>query len=322
MSLAIERRYRRVLRWYPRDWREQNGEVLISTLLDVADGEGRDAPGRGELVSLASAGLAARVGAFLPWYVRDAVSTVALGGGAVLAAVFLMVSWLPWSDPRGVLATGFVTFGPFVNPGVLVYPLWAVAIACGLLGKVRALRVVMLAACIAPLLLLLAIRVLDQSWLGPSATTLIFFSVYALLVLIGNPRRPIEIAGTATVTLVGALLVQVINRMPMDLLFDWSVWSGMAATYGVALAAVVAVVAGIGFGIARKPMAALLVFGSGMSWVLIWIIGALHRDLWNTLGMLGLVATGVGFAIACRVAIRRSRISLLKSPAARTSPDI
>jgi hypothetical protein len=46
----VERRYRRLLRWYPRDHRERNGEEMLGVLL--ADARDRERPGRRETLDL------------------------------------------------------------------------------------------------------------------------------------------------------------------------------------------------------------------------------------------------------------------------------
>ncbi|MFS2281106.1 hypothetical protein V2S04_09815 [Microbacterium sp. OR21] len=57
---ALEARYRRLLQWYPRPWREQNGEVLIGTALDAAEAEGRTRPAAVEILQMALHGIAER----------------------------------------------------------------------------------------------------------------------------------------------------------------------------------------------------------------------------------------------------------------------
>ena len=38
--------YRKLLRWYPREWRAENEEAMLGILLDVADHVGRTRPTR------------------------------------------------------------------------------------------------------------------------------------------------------------------------------------------------------------------------------------------------------------------------------------
>ncbi|MDQ1176729.1 hypothetical protein QE416_001465 [Microbacterium sp. SORGH_AS 421] len=51
----------RLLRWYPRQWRRRHGEILVSTLLDVAHEENRAATSRAETRDAAVHGTAARL---------------------------------------------------------------------------------------------------------------------------------------------------------------------------------------------------------------------------------------------------------------------
>lgn len=61
MTRDVEARFRAVLRWYPRAWREQNGEVLVATMLDAAEAEGRTAPSASDHGNAALHGTAARI---------------------------------------------------------------------------------------------------------------------------------------------------------------------------------------------------------------------------------------------------------------------
>ena len=55
------RRYQRILRWYPREWREQHEQVMLGTLLDMDDARGRSGPTLGEAWSLRLDGLSRRL---------------------------------------------------------------------------------------------------------------------------------------------------------------------------------------------------------------------------------------------------------------------
>ncbi len=59
--MSLEQRYRRLLRWYPRTWREENGDVLIGTALDAAEAEGRRRPRASEAWTLRLSGLGQRL---------------------------------------------------------------------------------------------------------------------------------------------------------------------------------------------------------------------------------------------------------------------
>lgn len=308
MTASMEQRYRRALRWYPRKWREEQGEVMISTLLDVADGEHRRTPRLQELLNLAATGISTRVGVVLPARARDGISTVALGSGAVLAVVFLIVhTWSPWAGVNIYLVGAFPAFGPFVNPGVLLYGIWVVGLVLGLLGWNHALRYTMIAAAIAPVLLRLVNHLQGDIWFGPTTTTLGFFLLLALCVLVGTPQSPSRIAVIAAVTLAGSCIVYTLNGVPRTYYVDdRSFWSGMAWSYGVVLVILVGLTASIVLGIARQPASALLVLGALFPWAIIGYVGAFHSNAWNTLGVTCLLVVAVGIGLAGRLAIRRS----------------
>ena len=86
--MSAEGLYRSGLRWYPKAWRKANEDVVVGTLLDVADAEGRTAPSRSELRDLRRSGLAARADFFLPGAIRDRAAAISLGSGAGLALAF------------------------------------------------------------------------------------------------------------------------------------------------------------------------------------------------------------------------------------------
>ncbi|WP_405375219.1 MULTISPECIES: hypothetical protein [unclassified Microbacterium] len=88
MSGDIEARYRRLLRWYPRRWRRENGDVLVATALDEAQRTGRSSPTPGERWAAAVHGTGARLDRRL----ARAVAVVALVLGA-LAGVTMTWAW-------------------------------------------------------------------------------------------------------------------------------------------------------------------------------------------------------------------------------------
>lgn len=308
MTAAMEQRYRRALRWYPRKWREEQGEVVISTLLDVADGEDRTTTRLPELLNLAAKGIATRIDRVVPATARDRISTVALGSGGVLAVVFLIVhTWSPWADLSTDIATEYPTFGPFANPGVLLYGIWVVGLVFGLLGWSRALQYAMIAAALVPLMLRLVNYLQGDLWPGPATTTLGFFLLLAVCVLAGTPAIPGRIAVIAAVTLAASSIVYATNGMPKAYYVnDRQFWSDTAWSYGLVLMIFVGLMAVICLGIARQREVALLVLGSLIPWVLIAYYGAFRFDAWNTLGVTCLVIVAAGIALAGRLAIRRS----------------
>ncbi len=72
--------YVRLLRWYPKAWRDANGAVWVDTLREQSEAEGWSRPSRGEAVAAVVNGLGTRLDA-------RAAAQLALGGIAVRAAV-------------------------------------------------------------------------------------------------------------------------------------------------------------------------------------------------------------------------------------------
>lgn len=107
MTTSRREAYSRLLRWYPAPWRRADGDVMLDTLEEHADAEGRALPTRGEAWSLRAHGLVERAtprvilvlaGAALVLAVAlplAMITTVLLGSPVLLAT--------PWA--AGLLAT-------------------------------------------------------------------------------------------------------------------------------------------------------------------------------------------------------------------------
>lgn len=87
--MNLEHRYRRLLRWYPRGWRAAKGELLLGTLMDAAEHEGRTSPRPGEAWTMRLTGLGERLDA------RAAIWFSALGMVAALAGMVLLFTGTP-----------------------------------------------------------------------------------------------------------------------------------------------------------------------------------------------------------------------------------
>lgn len=61
MSNDLEQKFRRLLNAYPKQWRDRHGEVLLRTLLDQAEAEGRTKPTTSMRFSLITHGFAERI---------------------------------------------------------------------------------------------------------------------------------------------------------------------------------------------------------------------------------------------------------------------
>lgn len=78
--------YRRLIRWYPRQWRLANEEAMLGALLDQADGEGRDELTAAERTAIIRGGLRQQFGIS-----RRSSSrlTLLVGGAALILATFI-----------------------------------------------------------------------------------------------------------------------------------------------------------------------------------------------------------------------------------------
>ncbi|MFT2753058.1 hypothetical protein [Clavibacter sp. Sh2088] len=113
--------YARLLRWYPARWRRADGDVMLDTLEEHADAEGRARPTRGEAWSLRAHGLLERV---------TPRAILVLAGVALVLAVAL---------PAAMLT------GALLGSPVLLAMPWAAALLAtvallGLVGRSGVLR--------------------------------------------------------------------------------------------------------------------------------------------------------------------------------------
>jgi hypothetical protein len=185
---GLEHSYRRALRWYPSAWRARNGEAMIGTLLDLADAEGRATPTRFERFGLALDGLLVRVDGVAPPSVRAGVSTVALATGLGFSLVyFLFHAWSPWAPGPVFPDVAFLSFGPFVNPGVLLCLFWAAGIALAIAGRWLSMRIMMAIVVGLAIVLFVIDRGPHAVWGGPSVIAVALFAILGLTVLIGTP---------------------------------------------------------------------------------------------------------------------------------------
>ncbi|QEE60334.1 hypothetical protein FVA74_01200 [Salinibacterium sp. dk2585] len=311
MSAALEQRYRRALRWYPAQWRARHEEVVLSTLLDGADAEGRATPGRGELLNLAVTGLAARASGLLPLAVRDMIATVSLATGTVLAITFLFVySWAPWvTEP----IAGGSAFGPFRDPGVLVYGLWPFAYVLFLLRRRVAMRWMLGVAAIAAPLLRAANWVQGDVWSGPMTTTLGVLMMLAVGALLGVPERRAKMAmALGYATAICVVIVQTTGSIRHVEVWERAFWLLHSSpiewiVLGTLAAAVV-------LGIIRRPHAAVFAVVLAAPWMLAVGFAALRTDFSATAGLALYAAVLAAAASVVVLAVRRSQAALRRSP--------
>ena len=139
------RRFRLLLRAYPRSWRA-NGrdEELLGVLLDSLTAAGRTTPSLADAANIIANGLATRIRFLdfvLPEPVRRHIAQFGLAAGTGASAFLLTGGEIRiggWSNgySPGVLDDWLPpTFGPFLTLGVIIYALWFLAFAFFLVGR-------------------------------------------------------------------------------------------------------------------------------------------------------------------------------------------
>lgn len=217
-----EARYRRALRWYPASWREANEDVVLSTLLDVADAERREAPTPRERTDLALHGIRISLERGLPRSTRDRASALALGMGAALAAVYLLffeLDGLPGSAARAAKVElmfgpgGAVGWGPFASAAAVVMVAWIVALVAGMLGGRRVMLAALVVSVVASGVVLAAG---EASWAvqRPSVMTLGVLVGLATVAALGDPGRTARRVGWTAISAVVALAAIVGLMLP------------------------------------------------------------------------------------------------------------
>ena len=207
-----EPQYRAALRWYPRGWRRRNEEVMVGTLLDVADADGRTTASRDELRDLRRSGLAARADALLPGAIRDRVAAISLGAGTAISLALLTAqAWAPFSDVPASLPglPGF--YGDRGMPDhviwqLLIHPgLWIAAALATFAGVTWLARILLVASIPASIIGIVLTDGPDD--LRPSFFLLVTLAVLALMTCTGRaPRRWLLIATAISVAGVASWL--------------------------------------------------------------------------------------------------------------------
>jgi hypothetical protein len=291
---------------YPKAWRSLNGAVLLSTLSEVAEGEGRTAPRASQLFNVALTGLAHRAALVISAQSRDAISTVAFGSGAAFALVFLVVNtWSPWAAVEKFTASAYPHFGPFLNLGVIVYTLWGIALILLFAHKSGAARIVLAIAFFVSIAISAVNLVVVNLWMGPSITTLGFLAALSFLALVGRPRSSRGLALVIAFTLCELTLVYKLEHLFASYyVADQSFWSA-APGWSVISLVTIGVIASIVLGIARRRQLAFLVLLSTGVWALVFLAGSLRADSANTLALSGFVLVVALLGYAARIAVRR-----------------
>jgi hypothetical protein len=242
----LEKIYRRTLLYYPKAWRQQHENVILGTLLDVAEAEARTAPRATEIMHLAASGVLTRFGLWLTTRSRDWISTVALGTGVAMAiGLLLSGTWMPWSKVLGPYAGRYIPeANPLLDFGIIIYALWILGFITSLIPKqLRTVRAFMVIALIAPA----AFAIVNHSTrlYGPNDRTLVFFTIMAALVLLGSPRQK-KVGYVGAAASVGIVLLWVANARPaIGYIDDRRFWDWIVAPDKLAVAIAIAVIAAV-----------------------------------------------------------------------------
>ncbi|MEY3317331.1 MAG: hypothetical protein RLZZ503_533 [Actinomycetota bacterium] len=118
----------RLLLWYPKSWREKNGEAMLGTILEYAENKGIKGPTREDKLRYCFTGMRERFFKFEP--VEEVTRFWLLI--ALLYGLFYVfnISWSPGTQVSG-------SIGPFTNPSVLTFVFIALAWLCGIVNAGR-----------------------------------------------------------------------------------------------------------------------------------------------------------------------------------------
>lgn len=211
-------RYRKLVRWYPSDWRKRNGEALVSVLLDEDDAQGHVAPTLLSSLTVVAAGLHER------FIAPERLNRVGLAA-QVVAAVFsvwylAVIAWAP-----GITSAG--TIGPFSNPSAIIGAMLTSGLVCALLGRGRTARLVAMLS--VPVTILIGILSASHSWLGPGLPAVVIFAGLGLMAGL-QLRSTVDVGrvlGALFLLVLGIYLSQIVlARLPV--LTSSAVGVGMA----------------------------------------------------------------------------------------------
>ncbi|RKN50914.1 hypothetical protein [Micromonospora endolithica] len=342
----LERRYRRLLRAYPGDYRRERGDEIVGTYLEVA-GPDRRRPSPADAADLVRGGLRQRLRAVGAPDLAPGVRLAALL--AFLTATPLAAAWMvleqhtpPAAGPLTAawLAQGQHTppavwnapyVGPFLSLGVGVWLVWLLAVLPLALGSVRWTRRLTGAAVLA------TVAVLPLAALTglPRPPLFVLLPQVALgLVALALPERLPTAARLLPLVAVGAAAVAAPNLLPRaeDFYVSYYGWTASQILPWAAAALLVTVLL-IGVGLAvRGDLRAgwagvVLATPLGLMSLHVFagaVDGVLHgapRPGWSALAGTAVAVTVLGPALLpATIALRRRVTARLATPTAGRCP--
>lgn len=137
MRAGPDDRFVRLLRWYPKSWRDAHGAVFLDTLRELTEHEGRTGPSRRESFAAMVNGLGTRLDARF-------AGTMALAGIALTAIVQIIVATLAPGGIADPVQNGLLTAYLGAVAMLVLAGLVALARTYGVLAAGRALAVLAL----------------------------------------------------------------------------------------------------------------------------------------------------------------------------------
>ncbi|WP_018505908.1 hypothetical protein [Parafrankia discariae] len=308
----LESAYRRLLRCYPRSWRQANEDEVLATLLDIADARGRTGPSPVDAADLIVHGLAARFGVTLgliPAAVRHRIAILALASTATLSMFLLVVAEVlpePFPDNHGYepSSTG-LTFGPFVTLGVVIYPIPVLAFTAAALGARRVARGLLGITCLAVCAVVPAAA--HTAAERPQMYLLMVLGLLAGMAAAGMPpavrRRDLFTAAAAFVLLLSIATARsalFLHRTYIGASWNWPLTAyrspgGLLDTVEMVVPATVAVAALVATAASpRRPGWVVTTFVIGGTWSLMPVAHSLRYGRWGREDNV----TGATFALA------------------------
>jgi hypothetical protein len=146
----LERRYRLLLRCYPRSWREHREEEAVGLLIEQAAAEQRSTVGVRTAIDLVGHGIEARLDTalgWLPWRLREQIATAALvvvAGLSLLMLVGEIIAAHIRTASGEVLNGNYFSSGPFLSMGVGMYLGYMTAAVLCVVGRAGPARLLVL----------------------------------------------------------------------------------------------------------------------------------------------------------------------------------
>ena len=223
----IEEEYRRLLRWYPKAWRDENEDVVVGTFLQIAIARQLITPTSKDRRSIMIAGLRQRA---IGTGQRPIVAIIALAGGVAFTVFYSgAISWDPAHSYNGYV-------GPFTNPTFIVGIMLAVALILNIRSVTGAARMISLLAIISSFLI--GLLAWGLGWMGPSAPAVVLFAAFGACGLSRSNKvsRLLLLAAASASAVFAAICLETMALQSTYGLSPWWQEETLLATLGITAA--------------------------------------------------------------------------------------